>query len=566
MSKILIYSLEVSVVLATLYLLYWLFLRQETFFSFNRFFLICILIISYLIPLMSFDFFPSAGKPFSKPLEEVSELRSSYYESLQGWISEGRSQNIKYVIPDQSERRNYSWFIMAALIVIYCSGLLVALLRTIWISFWMLRLSKRCPQKVIDGVKVIKIPYQTTPFSFLGSVYVHESTVENKDFDKILDHEKEHIRQQHSFDLIFVQLLAAGIWYNPVVWLLIKSLKTTHEYIVDRKMINQGYSLVEYQTLLLSQLISNNSYGLVHNFNLSFIKKRITMLKLKKSGWAGKARVALVLSSIVVFSLVIVQCNSRFSDQDALEEGHSLANNGSENLNLPILPGTGQKFDTDFDQALYLAIDENKLYLNGKQIELGNLIDRLKKESEAGSLIAAKIDRDQSMEFVSKVLMQLRIADRRKMAFLAVTNAGESLHVRLLLPPALDDKSNSPKMPILNEEYIAENNIELLKVDLGESASAANQTRVYDFVMNEINQGNSNYVVSANFSDDASYQDYLANLHYVQEGFYKIYNERALRMFGKSYSEVHSASDPESKQAYQAIRKGVPMAISLADN
>jgi len=566
MSKILIYSLEVSVVLATLYLLYWLFLRQETFFSFNRFFLICILIISYLIPLMSFDFFPSAGKPFSKPLEEVSELRSSYYESLQGWISEGRSQNIKYVIPDQSERRNYSWFIMAALIVIYCSGLLVALLRTIWICFWMLRLSKRCPQKVIDGVKVIKIPYQTAPFSFLGSVYVHESTVENKDFDKILDHEKEHIRQQHSFDLIFVQLLAAGIWYNPVVWLLIKSLKTTHEYIVDRKMINQGYSLVEYQTLLLSQLISNNSYGLVHNFNLSFIKKRITMLKLKKSGWAGKARVALVLSSIVVFSLVIVQCNSRFSDQDALEEGHSLANNGSENLNLPILPGTGQKFDTDFDQALYLAIDENKLYLNGKQIELGNLIDRLKKESEAGSLIAAKIDRDQSMEFVSKVLMQLRIADRRKMAFLAVTNAGESLHVRLLLPPALDDKSNSPKMPILNEEYIAENNIELLKVDLGESASAANQTRVYDFVMNEINQGNSNYVVSANFSDDASYQDYLANLHYVQEGFYKIYNERALRMFGKSYSEVHSASDPESKQAYQAIRKGVPMAISLADN
>ena len=566
MSKILIYSLEVSVVLATLYLLYWLFLRQETFFSFNRFFLICILIISYLIPLMSFDFFPSAGKPFSKPLEEVSELRSSYYESLQEWISEGRSQNIKYVIPDQSERRNYSWFIMAALIVIYCSGLLVALLRTIWICFWMLRLSKRCPQKVIDGVKVIKIPYQTAPFSFLGSVYVHESTVENKDFDKILDHEKEHIRQQHSFDLIFVQLLAAGIWYNPVVWLLIKSLKTTHEYIVDRKMINQGYSLVEYQTLLLSQLISNNSYGLVHNFNLSFIKKRITMLKLKKSGWAGKARVALVLSSIVVFSLVIVQCNSRFSDQDALEEGHSLANNGSENLNLPILPGTGQKFDTDFDQALYLAIDENKLYLNGKQIELGNLIDRLKKESEAGSLIAAKIDRDQSMEFVSKVLMQLRIADRRKMAFLAVTNAGESLHVRLLLPPALDDKSNSPKMPILNEEYIAENNIELLKVDLGESASAANQTRVYDFVMNEINQGNSNYVVSANFSDDASYQDYLANLHYVQEGFYKIYNERALRMFGKSYSEVHSASDPESKQAYQAIRKGVPMAISLADN
>jgi hypothetical protein len=152
------------------------------------------------------------------------------------------------------------------------------------------------------------------------------------------------------------------------------------------------------------------------------------------------------------------------------------------------------------------------------------------------------------------------------MAFLAETNAGESFHLRLLLPPALDEHADGPKMPVLTEEYIKENNIALLKVDLGESSGAANQTRVYDFVMHEINRGNSNYVVSAKFSEDDSYQDYLTNLHYVQEGFYKIYNERALRMFGKSYSEIHSATDPENKQAYQAIREGVPMAISLAEN
>jgi beta-lactamase regulating signal transducer with metallopeptidase domain len=148
------------------------------------------------------------------------------------------------------------------------------------------------PHAEMDGVKIIKLPFPTAPFSFFRYVFVRDEMVGTPEFDHILAHERTHIQQKHSLDLIFVQLLAAFLWFNPVIWLLIKSLKTTHEYIADKKIINSGYSLVEYQTLLLKQLISNNSFGLVHNFNLSFIKKRITMMTHKKSGWSGKVKVA----------------------------------------------------------------------------------------------------------------------------------------------------------------------------------------------------------------------------------------------------------------------------------
>lgn len=85
--------------------------------------------------------------------------------------------------------------------------------------------------------------------------------------------------------------------------------------LIHHKTIDAGYSLVEYQILLLKHLISYNTYGLVHHFNLSFIKKRIAMMKMKESGWAGKLKVMITLFTIVVFSLVIIQCNSIIDDK-----------------------------------------------------------------------------------------------------------------------------------------------------------------------------------------------------------------------------------------------------------
>ncbi|MFT7034837.1 MAG: hypothetical protein ACJA2S_003355 [Cyclobacteriaceae bacterium] len=195
-----------------------------------------------------------------------------------------------------------------------------------------------------------------------------------------------------------------------MAWKLIKSLKTTHEYIADKKIINAGYSLVEYQSLLLRQLISNNSFGLVHNFNLSFIKKRITMMKIKESGWTGKVKVAMAVASAIIIGGVIVQCNSKIDDQISVVP-ESLVADFSDEVNLSVLPETGFKYTGDLSDALNFTIIGDKLSINGEYYGLEGVIPVIENSglTEKG-IIVMKVDKKQDMKVVSDVHMKLRKA------------------------------------------------------------------------------------------------------------------------------------------------------------
>ncbi|MBV6644199.1 MAG: M48 family metalloprotease [Cyclobacteriaceae bacterium] len=571
MSDIILYLLEVSIVLSILYLLYWLLLSQETFFSLNRFFLLAIPVLSLLFPVVNFDFSASKTTIINEPIEELSGMRISYYEALETWSREGLSKPAAYSDRSASAKKNIvntGGTVLMVLLIAYAIGFVVIVSRLIWVYAWIYHLKASNPRQRTEGITVVKIPYQMAPFSFMNAVFVNENMLENDEFVQILAHEKTHIRQRHSLDLIFVQLLGAVLWFNPIVWFLIKSIKTTHEYIVDKKMINQGYSLVEYQSLLLRQLISNNSYGLVHNFNLSFIKKRITMMKIKESGWTGKAKVALALSTVVIFSLIMAQCNSRVIDDqldsslradDLASEANSL-NDQLISYSLPVLPKTRYKFTGDPGNSLEVTIREGQITINGRIYEVDEI------ESAVGnsdltkhSVVVMKVDKDQSMSLVRDVQWELRKADRRKLLYIGRTIEGAPVEMPFLLPP-VPGSQDGIQIPTIDDQYAQTHDISILKIELGNHLGIKNQQQVYDFVMDQMRQGKSNYVISAKHENDDSYGDYLLNLNYIQEGFNQIYQERAQKMFGKNFHELDW-----NKEQYNAVRKGIPRAISVAE-
>lgn len=313
MTKLLLYFLEVSALLTLLYGCYYLLLKKETFFSFNRFFLIAILMISLVLPMISFDLPVSNKNLLEEQVKDLGNARYVYHLAFDNWSNQ---------IADDSFSKE-SWYqkiwsakwqgISISLLVcmiIYLSGLIFFLRRLFRAYRKVFRLSQTVQSENWQGIKVARIPASMAPFSFLNTAFIPEGIEDQHEYAQILAHEKTHVRQKHSIDLILVQLLAAFLWFNPVVWLLVKSLKQTHEYIADKNMLIQGFSLVAYQALLLRQLISNNSYGLVHHFNFSFIKKRITMMSIKKSGWAGKSRATVALSLILILGMMTAQSNT----------------------------------------------------------------------------------------------------------------------------------------------------------------------------------------------------------------------------------------------------------------
>ena len=554
MNELILFLIESSLILGILYLIYYLLLRRETSFHFNRFYLLGILVFAFVLPLLSIDFTSEERGMIDQPIHQLSDARLSYQEAVKEW---------SYAIYDQDfnvssmatsykgERINWT---IKILLVVYCVGFIAVISRLIWTLSWIIKLKSGNQKEVMRGITVVKVPYQIAPFSFLNSVFVSKETMEEDSFLDILEHEKTHIRQRHSFDLLIVQLLTTIFWFNPVVWWLSKSLKTTHEYIADRNMIKQGYSLVEYQTLLLRQLISNNSFGLVHNFNLSFIKKRITMMNIQKMGGLGKFKVASVIAFTIAFSLIIVQCNSvaQVSDLTIAEEF---------SVDLPVLKNTNVTIDIHNKAKLDIIIKNDRIYVNKEHLSLDDL-KQLEGDFHPKTYVVLGVDKNQKMKLVYNVQEILREKDLRTLVYKGVNEARQTVNVTLMLPPHPNSKYGI-KIPELTDEFILENGIYMIEMNMSDSG-VDYESFVYNGLKNPMVNKNS-FVFRGRYSDDTSYEDYLIGLAQIKQGFYKLYDERALEMFGKSFSQINSQRETseEAHTQYQEVKKGIPMAISI---
>ena len=561
MAKVLMYLLESSILLTLFYCVYRLVFSRETFFSLNRFYLLTSVVAALLIPLLSLDLRPKKVSALDSPIEQLSKLRTSYYDAVDAWEFDVRRggqapHRDTKIVPAHF----YYDLVLLTILFVYAVGVVVCLLRNVQTMLWIRRMISSLPNVSGNRLTIVKIPEGIAPFSFFRHVFVHDEMIDSPDFDQFLAHEKTHIEQRHSIDLVFVQIVAMFFWFNPVMWYLIKSLKTTHEYIADKKIIASGYSMVEYQALLLKQLISNNSHGLVHNFNLSFIKKRIAMMKNRRSGWLGKIKVSLAIVGALIVSAVVIQCNTKLDD-DALKSGNA---NGSENntaLNLPVLPKTGYHFNGDPNNGLVFAIEGDKLTIDGKvyQVDQISSVIQNKGLSTETGFIEMHVDKNQKMGLVRDVEFELRKADRRKLIYVGVAIDGSKVETPILLPPTPDD---ARRLGIFVESDLTKAETDgrtaILKFKAENTAGRENQEKVHSFVKEHLDKSSTDYVVSLKYDDNDTYESFLRNLHFIREGYIQIYQERSQALFGKDYYDV-------SKEEYQVVRKNAPMAISIAE-
>ncbi len=187
---------------------------------------------------------------------------------------------------------------------IYLTGVLVFLSRVILLFHWIFRTIKTHPKEKWQKVNIIQLDKNLPPFSFLSYVFLKKDLYLGDRSEQILAHEKVHIRQLHSVDLLLAHFITIIQWFNPFVWLLQKSIKTNHEYLADRSVVSKGYNLLDYQELLLKQFISIPSVQLVNNFNLISIKNRIHMMNKIKSGFAAKLKALLIIPA-ALFAFIV---------------------------------------------------------------------------------------------------------------------------------------------------------------------------------------------------------------------------------------------------------------------
>ncbi|MCX6220575.1 MAG: M56 family metallopeptidase [Bacteroidia bacterium] len=296
-----VFESGVSLIIFTL--VYLLFLRKETFFMLNRIYLLAAVLFSVLLPFIHFQ--ANSTLP-SVMLGEVTVTAMRYQNLLQTVTVYGTKLSGTF---EQTIRS------IGLIRFIYLLGtaffLLLFLYRLIQIT--SLILHNESERK--EGIRIVKIDRDTTPFSFFNFVFINRNYLDSPGMKEMVAHETEHVRQGHSFDVLILELLTISQWFNPFIWLLKRSIRENHEFLADHGVLKPGVSSAAYRLLLLGSSFEQQPV-IANNFNYSLTKIRIKMITQIKSSKTAALKLSLGLMVTAALLMSFAFDNERYTIQD----------------------------------------------------------------------------------------------------------------------------------------------------------------------------------------------------------------------------------------------------------
>ncbi len=272
------YLLQVNLYLVVFYGVYKLLLDKETYFTLNRIYLVSAGVLSLCIPFIRLEW-----------LTEHKAARQVY--TTVNW--EAVLQQATVV----TERNNgLNW--ANAFVYIYCAGILFFLGRLVF---------------NLMAVKKMLVPGKAgMAFSFFGKKIIDQNLPQ---MDVIDIHEQAHIKQWHTVDILFFEILGIITWLNPVIYLYKKTIKNIHEFLADELAAAYQGDKAEYAMLLLSKSFGISPNALTNNFlDKSLIKKRIFMLHKERSKKIAIMKYGIFIplfALLIVFSSATVRKNEK---------------------------------------------------------------------------------------------------------------------------------------------------------------------------------------------------------------------------------------------------------------
>ena len=154
------------------------------------------------------------------------------------------------------------------------------------------------------GSSLILLDDDTAPYSFFRQIVVGTRGLTDEELRCILAHESLHVRKLHSLDILSARLMCCMAWFNPFAWLIMRELRSIHEYQADAASIG-ACGREDYLRLLYRQATGTGYGHITNNFQSINIKKRIVMMNRTTTRFgAWKALAALPVAVL----LLVVGC------------------------------------------------------------------------------------------------------------------------------------------------------------------------------------------------------------------------------------------------------------------
>lgn len=295
------YLLESSLCLLLFIATYKLLISNLTHFNWMRAYLLIGLTLSLVLPLIIL------------PIQWDTKIipTGSFPNTL---LSQDK-QSVSQVIPKDSMLIQPDPGISTLQLIIY-TLFTIYLIGVIYRSFRFAKNLINIHQFIKQNSKVkenkmwlIEITNQIPAFSFFNYIFINYNykNLSSKDIQTIKNHEIVHVKQYHTLDLLFVELVGILLWFNPAINYFKTSIKEIHEYIVDEKITGKNENKKAYAELLLSLASETTEFNLTTNFTGETIKRRIIMLANPRTSSKQKIKF-IILIPITAILLLSFSC------------------------------------------------------------------------------------------------------------------------------------------------------------------------------------------------------------------------------------------------------------------
>ena len=253
-----------TISLSILLVVYHLFLQKEKMFRFNRYFLLVSLLFSIGVSFISFEIQQDIPIAYNNVIkfQTITANTLPIQEEVTG--------------TNTVEQTNY-W--LSLLWITYVAVTLILSYRFIQNIYRITSKAKVSKIIVHQNIRMVLLSEETLPYSFWNSIYINQNDFENGLIEQeLFTHEIAHVKQKHTLDVIFIEILKTLFWFNPIFIFYKKAMQLNHEFLADENVIRAHNDVCLYQKLLLNKLSTSQPIYLASNFNFLSTKKRLIMM------------------------------------------------------------------------------------------------------------------------------------------------------------------------------------------------------------------------------------------------------------------------------------------------
>ncbi|MEQ8685851.1 MAG: M56 family metallopeptidase [Imperialibacter sp.] len=343
MTNLLLFLFQSVACSMVFYAIYYLVLRNESCYAFNRYYLLLSAAFSVIFPLVRFDSPWGLSEEVTAVItlpEMVVDPYANYYTGI-SWLE-----------------------------VVYAVGIIFFVAKLLLKVISVSKLITSAEKEAHHDYVLVRTKGKLPTFSFMHYLFWDDTQeLGEREQQQILKHELAHIRRKHSRDILFIEIAHAIMWFNPIVYAIKKALVMTHEFEADDKA-TEGRDIEAYQKLLAQQVLNQYGLALGSHFNQSQTLKRLRMLTNKNNNVYWGKFVLPVLAMALVFGAISCELPGAGEDEIVIQSS-VVSEEGVEEIftvveDQPTPPGGMQAFYAYIGRELSYPKQARQLGVEGK--------------------------------------------------------------------------------------------------------------------------------------------------------------------------------------------------------